>query len=60
MPANEMDYWSNGFPYGGVDDGTNAKGEMNFWDNGFPYVYIFSTAGTPPSGTARNFGFIIG
>ena len=54
-----MDYWSNGFPYGGVDDGTNAKGEMNFWDSGFPYVYLFPSS-PPPSGTPRNYGFIIG
>ena len=58
MPANEMDYWSNGFPYGGVDDGTNAKGEMNFWDNGFPYIYLFPP--TTPTGTPRSYGFIIG
>ena len=59
MPANEMTYWDNGFPFGGVDDGTNPKGEMNFWDSGFPYVYLFPSS-PPPSGTARNFGFIIG
>lgn len=53
-----MDYWSNGFPYGGVDDGTNAKGEMNFWDNGFPYIYLFPP--TTPTGTPRSYGFIIG
>lgn len=60
MPANSFDHWIDGFPFCGVDDGTNPNGSMNFWDQGFPYIYIFSTAGTPPSGTPRNYGFIIG
>lgn len=59
MPSNEMTYWDSGFPFGGVEDGTNANGEMTFWGNGFPYNYIFPSS-PPPSGTPRNYGFIIG
>jgi len=58
--ANSLDYWENGFPLQGIEDNTNGSGTMNFWENGFPYNFIFPTAGTPPSGTPRSYGFIIG
>lgn len=49
MAANDFNAWSDGFVYGGVNDGTNTNGSMNYWDSGFPFVYIFPTAGTPAS-----------
>lgn len=49
MPTNDFNKWESGFPYGGIDDGTNLNGSMTYWDNGFPYVYIFPTSGAGPS-----------
>lgn len=48
-PSGEMQYWDNGFPFGGVLLGSNDAGEMQFWDNGFPIVYqIPVSAAIPP------------
>lgn len=43
-PNGEMQFWDNGFPFGGVKLGTNDAGEMQFWDNGFPMIYMFPPA----------------
>ena len=55
IPVNELKYWDNGTPYGGVqgqENTSNTLGEMKYWDNGFPYIYIFPTASvTPPATT---------
>lgn len=53
---NDFNTWDNGFPYGGINDGTNSNGSMDFWDNGFPYQFIFATPGTLPN-TSANFFF---
>ena len=60
MPDNEFNNWKNGFQFQGVENGTNDNGEMIYWKNGFPFKSVFITTTPPPSGTARNFGFIIG
>lgn len=59
MAANDFNAWSNGFPYGGVNDSVNTNGSMDYFDSGFPYVYIFPTAGTPATNTG-NFFFFFG
>ena len=52
-PNGEMQFWDNGFPFGGVQFGTNDAGEMQFWDNGFPNVYQFPSGGPPPSSNIK-------
>lgn len=59
MAANDFNYWGDGFVFGGINDGVNVNGGMEYFDSGFPYVYIFPSS-PPPSGTPRNYGFIIG
>lgn len=54
MADNSMQYWADGFPFGGVQDNTNGDGgTMQFWDNGFPYQFIFPPAA--PGGSVGNF-----
>ena len=40
-PSGEMNYWWNGFPFIGVQNGTKDAGEMNYWWNGFPFISQF-------------------
>lgn len=53
-PQGQMQFWDNGFPFGGIQLGTNDTGEMQFWDNGFPSGYQFPTV-APPSSDIKTF-----
>ena len=54
-PQGQMAFWDNGFPFDGVQLGTNDAGTMQFWDNGFPNVYQFPSGGPPPSTSIKTF-----
>lgn len=44
-PQGQMQFWDNGFPFGGVKLGSNNAGQMQFWDSGFPYTFQFPDSG---------------
>ena len=45
-PQGEMQFWENGFPFGGVNNGVVTPGEMQFWGDGFPFGYFFTSTTT--------------
>lgn len=55
-PQGDMQYWNEGFPFGGVKKGTLNEGEMQYWDNGFPIIYNYPAS----TSFAYSFGLIIG
>ena len=52
-PQGQMQFWDNGFPFSGIELGSNDAGQMQFWDNGFPMVYQFPVSTPAPTGTTH-------
>lgn len=52
IPVNELKYWMDGVPFGGVqgqENTDNILGELKYWDYGTPYSYIFPTTVSVPA-----------
>lgn len=40
-PNGEMQFWFQGLPYAGVQNGTKDFGEMQYWSKGLPGGWLF-------------------
>ncbi len=57
-PNGQMTFGFNGFPFPGLQLGTNDGGQMTFGESGFTFGYLFP-AGPPPSTNIGTFNGLI-